>query len=168
MLLGSSKYRQKGFTAIELVLVFVVLSVVAGLLALALDVYRVRAQVSYSLKAAQPAREALERFYLDTGRAPLAEEELRRHGLTMPGVPPYLASLTLDGGRLELIFGNQASARLVGHTLALSPYVSISGEVIWHCGDAPLPAGLTGLAVPAGPRAPAIVPRQFLPSACRN
>ena len=93
MLLGSSNYRQKGFTVIELVLVFVVLAVVAGLLALALDVHRVRAQVSHSLDAAQPAREALERFYVDTGRAPLAEEELRRHGLAMPGVPPYLASL---------------------------------------------------------------------------
>ena len=73
-----------------------------------------------------------------------------------------------EGGRLELVFGNRASARLVGHTLALSPYVSIDGEMIWHCGDAPLPAGLTGLAVPAGPKAPAMVPRQFLPSACRN
>ncbi len=162
------KFRQQGFTVIELVLVFVVLAVVAGLLALALDVYRVRAQVSRSLDSAQPAREALERFFVDTGRAPLAEEELARHGLAMPNLPVYLSALTLEGGRLELVFGNKASARLVGHTLALSPYVSINGEIIWHCGDAPLPAGLTGLAVPAGPRAPAMVPRQFLPAACRN
>ncbi len=160
--------RQQGFTAIELVLVLVVLAVVAGLLALAVDVYRVRGQVGHSLEAAQPAREVLERFFLDTGRAPLAEEELTRHGLAMPRVPDYLSALRLEGGRLELVFGNRASARLVGHTLALSPYVSIDGEMIWHCGDAPLPAGLTGLAVPAGPRAPAMVPRQFLPSACRN
>ena len=47
------KYRQQGFTVIELVLVFVVLAIVAGLLAVALDVYRVRAQVSRSLEAAR-------------------------------------------------------------------------------------------------------------------
>ncbi|MEE8108571.1 MAG: prepilin-type N-terminal cleavage/methylation domain-containing protein, partial [Gammaproteobacteria bacterium] len=63
--------RQQGFTIIEMVLVFVVLAVVAGLLALAVDVYRVRGQVGHSLEAAQPAREVLERFFLDTGRAPL-------------------------------------------------------------------------------------------------
>ncbi len=166
--LSLPKYRQQGFTVIELVLVFVVLAVVAGLLALALDVHRVRAQVSHSLEAAQQAREVLERFFVDTGRAPLAEEELTRHGLAMPSLPEYLSALRLEGGRLELVFGNRASARLVGHTLALSPYVSINGEFIWHCGDAPLPAGLTGLAVPAGPRAPTMVPRQFLPTACRN
>ncbi|MCH8895781.1 MAG: prepilin-type N-terminal cleavage/methylation domain-containing protein, partial [Proteobacteria bacterium] len=65
------KHRQQGFTVIELILVFVVLAVVAGLLALAVDVYRVRGQVGHSLEAAQPAREVLERFFVDTGRAPL-------------------------------------------------------------------------------------------------
>ncbi len=165
---GLTARRQTGFTVIELVLVFVVLAVVAALLALAIDVHRVRAQVSHSLDAVQPARDVLERFFVDTGRAPVAEEELTRHGLIMPAVPDYLRALRLEGGRLELVFGNRASARLTGHTLALSPYVSVSGEFIWRCGDAPLPAGLTGLAMPAGPKAPARVPRQFLPAECRN
>lgn len=160
--------RHKGFTAIELVLVFFILFAVAGLLAVAIDVYRIRSQVGHCLDALQPAREVLERFYLDTGRAPMSADEILRHGLVMPEPPEYLSLLRLDGGRLELVFGNQASARLAGHTLALSPYTSASGEIIWHCGTAPLPAGLTGLAETSGPLSPQIVPRQYLPPSCRD
>lgn len=158
----------QGFTALELVLVVALLIAVAGLSAVAIDVYRVRAQVSHCLDAILPAREVLEQFYLETGRVPLANEELQRYGLSLPDTPDYLSVLRLEGGRIELVFGNQASPRLAGHTLHLSPYVSADSEVIWHCGNAPLPAGLTSLAIPAGPMSQAIVPRQFLPPACRG
>lgn len=158
----------KGFTALELILVVLILIAVAGLSAVAIDVYRVRSQVSHCLDAVLPARATLEQFYLETGRAPLASEELQRFGMDLPQTPEYLSALRLDGGRLELVFGNQAAARLAGHTLILSPYVSTDQEIIWHCGNAPLPAGLTALAMPAGPMPQAIVPRQFLPPACRG
>ena len=87
------------------------------------------------------------------------------------GLPPpnrivgnLVGSVRIEGGAIQVTFGNRASAGLQGKVLTLSPTVVEDAPIVpiaWVCGNAPAPQGMTL----HGPNR-TDVPRALLPLNC--
>ncbi len=77
----------------------------------------------------------------------------------------YVSSITIAGGGILVLFGNEANTRIGGETLGLQPGASVNGDVIWKCGTAPNPLGWSAASI--GSAASTSVPGKYLPSSCR-
>ncbi len=68
-------------------------------------------------------------------------------------------------------YGFQASGRIAGLTFTMTPYETSNLGVVWRCGSAPAPTGLSLMGSSGGANVTAYiaptVPGQYLPSACR-
>ncbi len=83
----------------------------------------------------------------------------------------YVSQIELTNGVLIVTFGSGASAAINGLTVTLTPYETPGLDVVWRCGYANAPAGLSELGTSSGINvavyvAPTIPP-QYLPSSCR-
>jgi hypothetical protein len=79
-------------------------------------------------------------------------------------------SVEVTNGTVTVTFGFEAHAAIDGETLALVPYETPEQSVVWRCGLANAPAGLSLMGTAAGDAAPSLatsVPPRYLPSTCR-
>jgi Tfp pilus assembly major pilin PilA len=75
----------------------------------------------------------------------------------------YVTSVTSNNGVITITYGNQANATAIGtKTLALTAYTNTNNDIIWVCGAAAVPAGLTL----AGAAGATTVPAKYLPTTC--
>jgi Tfp pilus assembly major pilin PilA len=144
---------------------------VAGVLAAiaipAYQDYTIRSQVAEGMNLAAAAKAAVAESYLARGVAPAnrAAAGMSADAADTQGL--YVDSLDIVDGIVVLTYGASAHASIAGRTLALRPYVSADGSVVWACGRAQLPfAGLTALGESNAATVTTIAP-QYLPSACR-
>ena len=81
------------------------------------------------------------------------------------------ASVGIYDGVIVVTFGNEANAAISGETLTLTPYETLSLNIVWRCGWAPKPAGLSPMGASGGGRTAAFIPSTvadvYLPSACK-
>lgn len=133
--------RERGFTLLELM---VVLSVIAILALIALPSMldrQVREQVADSLPLADIAKPAIEAAW--RLGAPLPADNAAA-GLPAPEkiVNPWVKSVTVDHGAIDIAFGNRASKALQGRQLTLRPAGVPDARIVpvtWLCGIAPAP-----------------------------
>jgi len=122
----------------------VALAVLAILAALALPSFQaplVRQQVVDSATLINVAKTAVSSKWSATQKLPLDNADA---GLPGPEqlVGNYVTSLTVDGGALHVVFGNQVNSVIRGKTLSFRPAVVDGAPIVpiaWVCGMAATP-----------------------------
>jgi len=155
---------RRGFTLIEMM---VVLAVIAILALMAVPTYQdklVRDQVAEALpladlvKAPVAASWALLRtFPADNAAAALPPPEKI--------VSNLVSSVALEGGAIQITFGNRANGAIRGKVLTLRPAVVEDAPVVpvaWICGAAPVPGNMTAKGTNR-----TSIPANYLPLKCR-
>jgi type IV pilus assembly protein PilA len=164
------KSLQKGFTLIELMIVIAIIGILAAIAIPAYQNYTIRAQVTEGLSLADPFKTAVAEFYQNLGTWP-ASVSIAGSATTipMPGASQgkYVSAVTVVNGNIEITYnGPQVNQKLVatGDLLILQPGLDTNSDVIWVCGTAATPAGVTLEAANAG----TTVKAQYLPSGCHS
>jgi type IV pilus assembly protein PilA len=135
----------QGVTLIELM---VVVAIIAILALMAVPMYHdkhIREQVVEAMKLTDIARGPVAAAWA-AGRA--LPEDNAAAGLPVPDkvVSNYVSSLTIEGGAIQVVFGNRASGALRGKTLSLRPAVVEDAAIVpvaWVCGYAAAPDKMT-------------------------
>lgn len=158
---------KKGIRAFTLLELMVALAVLVILMLVTLPSYvdrLVRAQVAEALPLAEIAKPAIEAAWRAGAALPTDNAAA---GLPPPDkiVNQRVLSVTVDGGAINIRFGNKANQALQGLTLTVRPAVVEDARIVpvtWLCGTASAPGKMTVEGVDH-----TSVPKKFLPLACR-
>jgi prepilin-type N-terminal cleavage/methylation domain-containing protein len=164
-------FSASGFTLVELV---AALAVTALLAAAGFSAYRthvVRDRIAATVVRSEPLQarvaDAFRRFGIpprDAAEAGVPEDAGRWLG-------DYVASVAITDGRIDIRYDDAAAAAIAGRTLSLTPFETVSRDVLWVCGNALPGAGLKPLGFAGGARRAAqtitTIDARYLPSACR-
>lgn len=121
----------------------------------------IRAQVASGLALANPVRTAVAEYYL-TQDVPAVPADRTVVGLG-PISGPYVQSVEISNGRIDITYGNGANAQIMGQVLSLTLY-GHAGSLEWRCGrgaEPSLPAVLV-----SDPDATTVADL-YLPDQCR-
>jgi type IV pilus assembly protein PilA len=182
------KKVQKGFTLIELMIVVAIIGILAAIAIPAYQDYTIRSQVTEGLNLAGAIKAAVAETFAQTGTWPQTLTELgivNSGGAETPPTGKYVDFVDLgplgggNNGTIQITYagpanGGQANVVLDGQTLALQPYVSQNGDIIWRCGNAEEPIGTGATANDATPTASTqstagtTVLDKYMPATCRT
>jgi type IV pilus assembly protein PilA len=167
------KAMQKGFTLIELMIVVAIIGILAAIAIPAYQDYTIRSQVTEGLNLAGAVKADVAEYYAQNGRWPIdmttANTGLGRRAVDIPS-GKYVASVNLQNpGTIRITYGNLANANLLAagaNVLDLRPRLSTNGDVIWICGSAAAPAGITDPATASAADGTTVLAK-YRPSACK-
>ncbi len=158
------KTMQKGFTLIELMIVIAIIGILAAIAIPAYQNYTVRAQVTEGLNLGDGWKTAVAEYYAQNGVFPTTAN-LTAAGL-VASTGKYVTSVTSNSGNIIVTYGNQANANAIGgKLLGLTAYTNTNNDIVWICGLAAVPAGLT-IAPGATAGGTTNVAPQYLPTSC--
>ena len=163
--------RQSGFTLIELMIVVGIIGILASIGIPAYQGYTIRAQVAEGVQLTAAIKTQVAQAFLVDGEAPADRAEANLSANDTDTSSQYVTSVGIVDGVIVVTFGNEANANISGETLTLTPYETLSLNIVWRCGWAPQPAGLSPMGTAGGGRAAAFIPTSvadpYLPSACK-
>jgi len=165
--------RSAGFTLIELMIVIAIIGILASMAINSYQTYTLRAQVAEGLSMATAIKPRIVEAFLSRGDAPQNRTEAGLTPLPTDTQGNYVAAIAIVNGRIDITFGNDASATINTLVVSVTPYVSADGGVIWRCGDADPPGGAIGLmgqgtGGDVAVYIPSTVGTQYLPSSCKT
>jgi len=166
------KKVQQGFTLIELMIVVAIIGILAAIAIPAYQDYTIRSQVSEGLNLSAAAKAAIAETYLNTGQAPADRGEAGMSDTITDTQGKYVASLTVNGGVIEVRYGNDANTAIDGQVLAITPLVTGDDSITWVCGRATVTSdGGTAPALMTGGtdgQATTTIDNKYLPASCRG
>jgi len=119
----------------------------------------IRAQVITGLDLATPVRTAVAEYFLVQGAVPANRAALYLDPIS----GPYVQSVEVINGRVDILYGNGANAQIAGQVLSLTLY-SDGVTIIWRCGRGVEPSPPPELV--SDPDATAVADL-YLPAYCR-
>lgn len=158
------KQIQQGFTLIELMIVVAIIGILAAVAVPQYQQYTVRSQVTEGLAMAAEFKTAVSEFYSARGTAP-ADNTAVGMEVATNYTGNYVTQILVDGGDIQVTYGNRANADLSAGVLSLGMWENSAGGVVWVCGEAAAPTGAT--AVAGANSADTTVEAQYLPTDCR-
>jgi type IV pilus assembly protein PilA len=163
--------RNSGFTLIELVIVIAVTILIGAAGSSAWHTYEVRAQVATSVEQAAGVQGHVEAAFRQTGVPPANRPAAGLRVDPRIAGGPYLKSIDIVGGRIDLVFGAQADAAIAGQTLSLTPFETADARIVWVCGNETPGIGLHPLGFAGGageaPQLRTTIEARYLPPTCR-
>ena len=159
------KSVQKGFTLIELMIVVAIIGILAAIAIPAYQDYTIRAQVTEGLNLAGAVKAGVAESFAQRGVWPANNTEAGLDATPTNISGKYVNSITVNAGRIEIAYGKQANAAIVGKTLFITPGTSLNQDVSWICGDHATPAGVTAAAVGV---LPGDLTQKYRPNVCRT
>jgi type IV pilus assembly protein PilA len=134
-------HRTHGFTLIELLVAVAVLAILATLALPSFQGPMVRQQIVDSSSVINVGKNAVSAKWAATQKLPVDNADA-----ALPDadklVGNYVSSISVDGGALHVVFGNQVNGAIKGKTLTFRPAV-VDGApmepVAWVCGHAATP-----------------------------
>jgi type II secretory pathway pseudopilin PulG len=160
-----------GFTLIELVAALAATVLVA---AVGLSAYRthvVRDQVAATLVRSEALQARVAESFQRFGVPPRDAAEAGVPADAGRSLADYVGSVAITDGRIDIRYDDAADAAIAGRTLSLTPFETVSRDVVWVCGNALPGAGLEPLGFAGGVRRAlqtiTTIDARYLPSACR-
>jgi type IV pilus assembly protein PilA len=134
-----------GFTLIELMVGLAVLAILATLALPSFQGPMVRQQVVDSASLINIGKAAVSSKWTASQKLPQDNAEA---GLPEADklVGSYVTSMTVEGGALHVVFGNQVNGAIKGQTLTFRPAIVEAAPVVpiaWVCGNAATPDKMT-------------------------
>jgi hypothetical protein len=103
---------------------------------------------------------AIGEYYAVTGNWPA----LANLTGTCCSIGKYESSVTvLPGGVIEIVYGQNASAKINGNKLDIVAYTNSNNDVLWRCGLGATPSGTVATSTQN-----TNVPAQYLPTSCHS
>jgi len=163
--------HEAGFTLIELMIVVAIIGILAAIAIPAYQNYTVRAQVAEGLNMAAHAKTPIMDAFIDDGQAPADRAAAGLSPTPTDTNGKYVESVDVDNGVLIVTFGYEANAAIHGLTLTVTPYETDDLGIVWRCGMATAPPGLSLLGTQGGGntavyQAPTVA-TEYLPASCR-
>ncbi|SVA97420.1 uncharacterized protein METZ01_LOCUS150274 [marine metagenome] len=119
----------QGFTLIELMIAVAIIGILVAIGIPQYQNYVARAQVSEALSLASGAKTAVAEYLNTTGALPATNSDA---GLTDDMTGKYVASVEIENGVITAVFSLNASSKLQGASVKLTP-VDHEGSVEWSC-----------------------------------
>jgi type IV pilus assembly protein PilA len=164
------KNIQKGFTLIELMIVIAIIGILAAIAIPAYQNYTIRSQVTEGLSLADGWKTSISEYYAQNGSFPTTSSTAGGAGtvaVSGASTGKYVGTIAVStGGEIVVTYtGSQANAKLsVGgaNVLDLNPGLDANYDVVWICGTATTPAGVSVTAAVAS----TTVSAAYLPNSC--
>ena len=147
------KKVQQGFTLIELMIVIAIIGILAAIAIPAYQNYTIRSQVTEGLSLADGWKTSISEYYAQNGSFPATSSTTgggTAGAIAVSGASSgkYVGNIAVStGGAIVVVYtGPQANSKLsvaANHTLALNPGTDSNYDVIWVCGSAATPSGVT-------------------------
>ena len=170
------KTVQKGFTLIELMIVIAIIGILAAIAIPAYQNYTIRSQVTEGLSLADGWKTSISEYYAQNGSFPSTSgSTAAANSIAVSGASTgkYVSAIAVvAGGQIGVTYsGSQVNAKLSGETLAFTPGLDANNDVIWICGTASTPTGVTlgdGTHIGVVSSTTTSVSAAYLPTSCHT
>ena len=163
------KTIQKGFTLIELMIVIAIIGILAAIAIPAYQNYTIRSQVTEGISMAAGWKTAISEYYAQNGVFPsnyttATTGAAGKVSVTGNSQGKYVSAISVGTGGLITVqySGSQVSGKLTGLNLTFVPGTDANADVVWVCGTASIPTGVTL----GGGTAATTIPASYLPTSC--